>query len=286
MLGGVLRTSIGPRHQVIRRWYSETRRTPLRKWSTRFFLLLAFPATYLVGSAFPPNLVLLLYPRYSPPPPEKDSTRGKAITSDVEREIQGLNITHEMRDRVRGGDGTSGGWYETRPYSKFDPQKVHNSLTAGTLRGPGKLAIAPLLWAKRDESEAVAVLHYGRALCGHDGIIHGGLIATTFDETLARNALLNIKTHIGVTASLTINYKSPCMADQFVVLRTKLDKMDGRKVWVSGSMETLDGIVVAEASALFIEPKWAQFLESSGVTEAMGRPMPLPIEAEVAAQRI
>jgi acyl-coenzyme A thioesterase PaaI-like protein len=27
----------------------------------------------------------------------------------------------------------------------------------------------------------------GRALCGHDGIIHGGLIATVFDETLARN---------------------------------------------------------------------------------------------------
>ena len=28
--------------------------------------------------------------------------------------------------------------------------------------------------------------------------------------------------------------------------------------------------------ALFVEPKWAQFLQSSGVTEAMGRPMPLP----------
>ena len=79
-------------------------------------------------------------------------------------------------------------------------------------------------------------------------------------------------------------------------MRTKLDKMEGRKVWVSGSMETLDGVVVAQAksvirsrtrpatrltihSALFIEPKWAQFLESSGVTEAMGRPMPLPSSA-------
>lgn len=43
------------------------------------------------------------------------------------------------------------------PYDKYDPQKVHNSLTAGTLRGPGKLAIPPVLFAKKDESEAVGV---------------------------------------------------------------------------------------------------------------------------------
>jgi hypothetical protein len=119
------------------------------------------------------------------------------------------------------------------PYQRYDPQKVHNSLTAGTLRGPGKLAIPPMVFAKTDESEAIgtsslhsrstprtilmhvlAVVHLGRALCGHDGIIHGGLLATIFDESCARNALLNLPSHIGVTANLNINYKSPCMADQ------------------------------------------------------------------------
>jgi acyl-coenzyme A thioesterase PaaI-like protein len=79
-------------------------------------------------------------------------------------------------------------------------------------------------------ADVVAIVHMGRALCGHDGIIHGGLIATVFDETLARNvrlpalwpfgrpaniqALLNLPTHIGVTASLTIDYKAPTQADQ------------------------------------------------------------------------
>jgi hypothetical protein len=61
------------------------------------------------------------------------------------------------------------GWYETSerassftdcadragPYQRYDPNKIHNSLTAGSLRGPGKLAIPPLLFAKHDESEAV-----------------------------------------------------------------------------------------------------------------------------------
>lgn len=77
--------------------------------------------------------------------------------------------------------------------------------------------------------------------------MHGGLIATVFDESLARNALLNLPTHIGVTAFLHINYRAPCMADQFVVVRTKMDTQKGRKVTVSGRMETLDGQLIADA---------------------------------------
>lgn len=58
---------------------------------------------------------------------------------------------------------------------------------------------------------------------------------------------MNIPSHIGVTANLNINYRSPCMADQFVVVRTELEKKNGRKVVVKGSMETLEGETIAEA---------------------------------------
>ncbi|WVR09733.1 hypothetical protein IAU60_006809 [Kwoniella sp. DSM 27419] len=252
--------------------YTRTGPSAFRKWATRFALALAFPAVYVAGAAFPPQLVLMIFPRFAPPPPHKDSQRGKTHTSDMETCIQELDLVHDMRSRVHAGQG----WYETRPYQNYDPQKVHNSLTAGSLRGPGMLAIAPILFAKQDESEAVAIVHLGRALCGHDGIIHGGLLATVLDETLGRNALLNLPSRIGVTANLNINYRSPCMADQFVVVRTKLDSLKGRKCVVSATMETLGGERVADATGLFIEPKWAQFLQSSGVTEAMGRPIPSP----------
>jgi len=68
-------------------------------------LTLAFPTTYLLGATFPPQIVLFLYPRYSPPPPEKGSTRGKAFTNDIERELQNLLIVAQMRGME--------GWYET-----------------------------------------------------------------------------------------------------------------------------------------------------------------------------
>lgn len=62
-----------------------------------------------------------------------------------------------LRD-VPGSRGTLGQLTgKLGPYDKYDPQKVHNSLTAGTLRGPGKLAIPPILFAKKDESEAIGV---------------------------------------------------------------------------------------------------------------------------------
>jgi hypothetical protein len=44
---------------------------------------------------------------------------------------------------------------EVGPYARFDPDKIHNSLTAGSLRGPGKLAVPPLVFSKEDESEAI-----------------------------------------------------------------------------------------------------------------------------------
>lgn len=62
-----------------------------------------------------------------------------------------------------------------------------HSLTSAILRGPSLLAIPPMSFVKSDESQAVIILHLGRSLCGHDGIVHGGLLATVFDEALGRN---------------------------------------------------------------------------------------------------
>lgn len=82
----------------------------------------------------------------------------------MEQEAQGLRIVEKLR--------ATEGWYECSessgavvwaalmppgPYQRYDPNKIHNSLTAGSLRGPGKLAIPPILFAKHDESEAIGM---------------------------------------------------------------------------------------------------------------------------------
>jgi hypothetical protein len=78
-------------------------------------------------------------------------------------------------------------WYETRPHMAIPEAVRANKLTSGALRGPGKLALYPLARVRKDERAAVVFVHLGRGLCGHDGIVHGGLMATLLDEALGRN---------------------------------------------------------------------------------------------------
>lgn len=101
--------------------------------------------------------------------------------------LQNLPLLKELRERSDAAE-----WYETRPYQEYPEERRVNNLIAGALRGPGKLALYPLIRARRDESESLIFLHLGRGLCGHDGIVHGGLLATILDESLARTVSLDI----------------------------------------------------------------------------------------------
>jgi len=151
-----------------------------------------------------------------------------------------------------------------------------NNFTAGALAGAGKLALFPLVRVKRDESEAVAVVHVGRGLCGHEGVVHGGLLASLLDESLARVAINNLPDKVGVTANLNINYRAPTFADQFIVIRTTLVSASGRKSVVRGRIEDVNGTVLVEADATFVQPRFATLLSkmhAKFLRQAMGEPL-------------
>lgn len=135
-----------------------------------------------LGAIYPPPPLAILFPRAAPgPPAEPDSPESKVYSQSLEEQLQSLQVLQQLRSKDDARE-----WYETRPYQNFPEERRVNNLTAGALRGPGKLALPPLIRAKRDESESAVFIHLGRGLCGHDGIVHGGLLATLLDETLAR----------------------------------------------------------------------------------------------------
>src|ERR1700722_9713901 len=124
--------------------------------------------TYSLGALYPPDQVSLFFPRLSPgPPPDPTSPASKAYIASLESNLQTLPLLASLRAQPDADD-----WYETRPYQNVPEERRVNSLTGGALQGPGKLALLPLVRARRDESEAVAFVHVGRGLCGHDGIVH------------------------------------------------------------------------------------------------------------------
>lgn len=181
---------------------------------------------YTVGSLYPPDLATFISPRPAPPAPSFGTPEAKAHIEALEDRLQSLPLLKSLRGREDKQE-----WYESRPYTGLPDEVRVNNLTAGALSGPGKLAVRPLIRVKNDESESWAFIHLGRGLCGHDGIVHGGLLATLLDESMGRvvstgnvstafthchfrQAFFNLPNRIALTAKLALNYRAPTKADQ------------------------------------------------------------------------
>ena len=174
-------------------------------------------------------------------------------TAAIDRHINNHPLSQKLRADPK--------FTESRPHLRMPAEIRKHSLTSGTLLGPTKIPVPPLAFA-REGDEFVCITYLGTDLCGHVGIVHGGMLATMVDEGLARCCFAALPNRIGVTASLTINYRSPAKAGSYVVLKAKTTKVEGRKAWVEGRIETLGegeepGTVLVEATGLFVEPKYA-----------------------------
>lgn len=153
--------------------------SPLRALAWSSAAAVSASGLYLAGALYPPDFAHLLSPRPAPTPHHRDSPSGRLYTRQLESTLLELPLVQEYASKE--------GWYSTRPYTSLSPDKAQHSLTGGALRGPGMMAVPPIVFAKEDESEAVVVVHLGRSVCGHDGIVHGGLVGVVLDEATGRN---------------------------------------------------------------------------------------------------
>jgi acyl-coenzyme A thioesterase PaaI-like protein len=100
-----------------------------------------------------------------------------------------------------------------------------------------------------DGENAVGLVTFGAPFEGGPGCVHGGLVAAVFDQLLG---YLLVSRNIGaLTGSLTVKYRAPTPLHRELRLVAKLDRMDGRKRWVSAQCFAGDQLT-AEAEGLFI----------------------------------
>lgn len=119
--------------------------------------------------------------------------------------------------------------------------------------------------APAQTSRVVSVFHVGAQLCGHPGFVHGGLLSVMFDEAFARCVSACFPSGLGMTANLNVDFRKPAVPDRVYVLRAETESVEGRKAWVKGTLCSMPGrgeegepVLVAEAKALFVEPKFAE----------------------------
>ena len=194
------------------------------------------------------------------PPTDAETLTMFQPTTPATAEINAHITNHPLAVRLRAEQGV----IESRPHLKIPEAMRPHNLTGGVLLGPGKIEVPPLSLAHSSEAlpRLVQIAFLGEALCGHPTIVHGGLLATLLDEGLARACFPALPNKVGVTASLKIDYRAPCPAGSYVVLKAETTKVEGRKAWVKGWIEQLTedgepGVKYCEAEALFIEPKGA-----------------------------
>jgi len=182
------------------------------------------------------------------------------FSREVDAHIKNCALARKMR--------ANPDFTESRPHLKIPEEIRAHNLTGGTLSGPGMIVVPPYSWNENDGKSMVSIFYLGSDVTGHPGIVHGGLLATMLDEGLARCCFPAMPNKVGVTANLQINYKKPTMAGQFLVLKARTTKQEGRKAWVEGWIEPLETEGDAqperlvEATALFIEPRHAAVLKT------------------------
>ena len=194
-------------------------------------------------------------------PPTDEDTLSMFVSPDervteINAHIVGHPIAQSLREKAEE-------FRETRPILKIPEAMRAHHLTAGALTGPGRIEVPPLMFIEKEGKGGMTLLYLGTDICGHPGLVHGGALATLLDEILARCSFAALPNKMGMTANLNINYRKPVPGGSYILIRAKTTKVEGRKVWVEGSVESLPEddqppVVFTEATALYIEPKQAK----------------------------
>jgi acyl-coenzyme A thioesterase PaaI-like protein len=104
---------------------------------------------------------------------------------------------------------------------------------------------------------------------GPVGMVHGGIIASLFDQFLS---IANIDNGLGAfTGTLTIRYRQPCPLDVELRFACRTDRVEDRKVFATGELYAGD-VLVAEAEGVFILPSERRLAELVEEQERLSGP--------------
>lgn len=109
-----------------------------------------------------------------------------------------------------------------------------------------------------DDSVMEGRATFGAAFEGPPGCVHGGFVAAGFDEVLG--AAQSLGGNPGMTGRLSITYRSPTPLHTEVVFTGRLERVDGRKTFTTGTLHAGDRLC-AEAEGLFISIDSNRFAE-------------------------
>ncbi|XP_063802617.1 acyl-coenzyme A thioesterase THEM4-like [Pseudophryne corroboree] len=108
------------------------------------------------------------------------------------------------------------------------------------------------MFYNKEERRMVCLFQPGPYLEGPPGYAHGGCIATIIDSTAGAGAVYTYGSVM--TANLNINYLKPVPLGCTLLVDSRVEKIEGRKVYSSCHIHSHDELILhTEATALFIK---------------------------------
>lgn len=116
----------------------------------------------------------------------------------------------------------------------------------------------PITIGRSGPRAAIATVTFGTAYEGPPGCVHGGFVAAAFDEVLGY--VQSLGGNPGMTARLTVHYRSPTPLHTPLVFEGELVRTEGRKIFCTGKVRA-KGVLTAEAEGLFVSVDRSRFLK-------------------------
>lgn len=147
-----------------------------------------------------------------------------------------------------------GGWPRTPP-AEGEALPPHMPDCMGC--GPDAIAGFHLEVRRRGD-EVVAAFAFDSTHAGGPGLAHGGAVSAVCDDVLGH--VMGLHGIPAVTRRLEVDYLAPVLLHEPHEITARLDRRDGRKLWISGEGRGQDGRERFRARGLFVQVGLEHFL--------------------------
>ncbi|MEE3066167.1 MAG: PaaI family thioesterase [Actinomycetota bacterium] len=121
----------------------------------------------------------------------------------------------------------------------------------------GNILTMPIGAHKTEDGRMAGWARFARFHLGRNGAVHGGSLGMLFDTVLGLTTSVLTGSPRQRTAYLKIDYRHIVPIEKELQFDAGIDKVDGRKIFVSGKLTDGDTLL-AEAEALFVKLKPGQ----------------------------
>lgn len=162
----------------------------------------------------------------------------QALTATVPDEAASQRALLHARAVLDAVDGAA-----ARPHDNLDYQAYSPMVGRAN-------PLAPPLHLRADEQGVHGTAVFGDAYEGPPGHVHGGYVACMLDEILG--FVQSLTGNPGMTARLSIAYRSPTPLHVSLRLGARVLRVDGRKIFTKATVHDPEGRLCAEADGLFL----------------------------------